>query len=108
MPGKRFLLRFAFVGVIKPGQAPNMSLVAFVTAAVDWRFASVAIRPRAALAMELAPLSHMLMNGLFFSHGLDIGCSFVEAVPRPIGCLAVDASSTPNAAGSTVCICART
>jgi hypothetical protein len=43
----RFLLRFGVTGVMKPGQTPNMSLVAFVIAAVDWRFASAAIRPRA-------------------------------------------------------------
>ncbi len=72
-PGKRFFLRlFDVAGPLEPGQAPNMSFVAFVTAAVDWRFASAAIRTRAVLATEFAPLSHMLMNGFFFNQGLDI------------------------------------
>jgi hypothetical protein len=72
-PGKRFFLRFFEVaGPLDPGQAANMSLVAFVTAAVVWRFASAAIRTRAVLATEFAPLSHMLMNGFFFNQGLDM------------------------------------
>jgi hypothetical protein len=61
-----------------------MSLVALVIAAVDCRFASAANVPRALLATELAPLSHMLMNGFFFSHGLDIDYSSMAAVPRPL------------------------
>jgi hypothetical protein len=72
-PGKRFFLRFFDVaGGLDPGQAANMSLVAFVTAAVVWRFASTAMRTRAVLATEFAPLSHMLMNGFFFNQGLDM------------------------------------
>jgi hypothetical protein len=63
---------FDVAGPLDPGQAANMSLVAFVTAAVVWRFASAAIRPRAVLATEFAPLSHMLMNGFFFNQGLDM------------------------------------
>src|SRR6476620_2536023 len=49
-----------------------MSLVALVIAVVDWRLASAAILPRAELATEFAPLSHMLMNGFFFNQGFDI------------------------------------
>ena len=72
-PGKRFRLRFFDVaGLLDPGHAANMSLVALVTAAVVWRFASAAIRARAVLATEFAPLSHMLMNGFFFNQGLDM------------------------------------
>jgi hypothetical protein len=44
-----------------------MSLVALDVAAVDCRFASAVNLPRA----ELAPLSHMLMNGFFFNQGFD-------------------------------------
>jgi hypothetical protein len=72
-PGKRFLfLRFDFAGLDEPVQAANMSSVAFVTAVRVWRFASTAIRARAELATELAPLNHMLMNGFFFNQGLDM------------------------------------
>src|SRR5947209_20086221 len=55
-----------------PDQAPSMSFVALVTAAADWRFAAAVALPRALLATRLAPLSHTLMNGFFFNHGLDI------------------------------------
>jgi hypothetical protein len=48
-----------------------MSFVALNVAAVDCRFASAAILPRAELAIELAPLSHMLMSGFFFNQGFD-------------------------------------
>jgi hypothetical protein len=65
-------LRFEDGAFVTPGQAPHISPVALEIAAVDWRFASAAILPRAVLATELAPLSHMLMNGFFFSHGFDI------------------------------------
>jgi len=72
-PGKRFFLRFFVVArPLKPGHAANMSFVAFVTAAVVWRFASAAIRTRAVLATEFAPLKHMLMSGFFFNQGLDM------------------------------------
>jgi hypothetical protein len=72
-PGKRFLfLRFDFAGVDEPVQAATMSLVAFVTAVLVWRFASTAIRARAVLATEFAPLNHMLINGFFFDQGLDM------------------------------------
>jgi len=50
-----------------------MSLVALDIAAVDCRFASAAILPRAELATELAPLCQMLMNGFFFRQGLTLG-----------------------------------
>jgi hypothetical protein len=79
-PGKRVFLRFGVAAVTKPGQAPSMSLVAFVIAAVDWRFASAAILPRAELATELAPLSHMLMNGFFFIQDW-ASIAFPAAVP---------------------------
>jgi hypothetical protein len=70
-PGKRFFfLRFDVVGLRDPVQAANMSFVAFVTAVLAWRLASTAIRARAVLATEFAPLSHMLMNGFFFNQGL--------------------------------------
>ncbi len=69
----RFRLRLGAVGfVIASVQMLNMSLAALFTAVVDWRFASAAMRPRALLATEFAPLSHMLMNGFFLSQGLDI------------------------------------
>lgn len=61
----------------------NMSLVALVIAVPDWRFASAVILPRAELAHELALLSHMLMNGFFFSQGLDIASSSLSTAPRP-------------------------
>lgn len=54
-------------------QIANMSFVACVIAVVDWRFASATTLPRAELATEFAPLSHMLMNGFFFSQGFDTG-----------------------------------
>ena len=76
-------LRLVAGGLANPAQGPSMSLVALVNAADDWRLASAAILPRALLATELAPLSHMLMNGFFFIQGLDIYCSSVAAVPRP-------------------------
>jgi hypothetical protein len=63
---------FEVAGPLKRGQPPKMSFVAFVTAAVVWRFASAAIRTRAVLATEFAPLNHMLMNGFFFNQGLDM------------------------------------
>ncbi|MEP7056545.1 MAG: hypothetical protein ABI809_02075 [Caldimonas sp.] len=66
-------LRFVVEPVIASVQAPTTSLLAFVIAAVDCRFASAATLPRAELATEFAPLSHMLMNGFFFSQGLDMG-----------------------------------
>lgn len=53
-------------------QIPNMSVVVLVIVAFDWRLVSAAILPRAVLAMELAPLSHMLISGFFFSQGLDM------------------------------------
>src|SRR4051794_8999097 len=73
-----------------PDQAPSMSLVALVTAAADWRLAAAVILPRAVLATRSAPLSHMLMNGFFFNHGLDIRellCNGRAAAG--IGCLGV-------------------
>jgi hypothetical protein len=93
--------------VVNPGQAPNMSLVAFVIAVLDWRLASAAILPRAVLAMELAPLSHMLMNGFFFIQGLDIDCSSVAAVPRPRSVVSQWIRSNPNAVESTAVTSAR-
>ena len=79
----RFLLRLGAVDpVIASVQMENMSLVALLTTAVDWRFAADAMRPRALLATEFAPLSHMLMNGFFLSQGLDIDHSFMGAVRR--------------------------
>jgi hypothetical protein len=49
--------------------------VAFImadVASVVWRLASAVARPRAAPAAALAPLSHMLSMGFFFSHGFFI------------------------------------
>jgi hypothetical protein len=69
----RLFFRFDVVAdVMAPVQRLNMSLVALVIAVVDWRLASAAILPRAELATECAPLSHMLMNGFFFNQGFDI------------------------------------
>ena len=86
--GYRFFFRFgAIAEVIAPVQRLNMSLVALEIAVVDWRLDSAAILPRAKLATEFAPLSHMLMNGFFFNQGFDIEL-LCEAVPRPsFGCL---------------------
>jgi hypothetical protein len=68
LPGHRFLFRFgAAADVMVPLHRLNMSFVALLIAVVDWRLASAAILPRA----ELAPLSHMLMNGFFFNQGFD-------------------------------------
>ena len=61
-----------------PVQKLNTSLVALATAVLDWRLASAAILPRAELATELTPLSHMLMNGFFFNHGFDIALSLTR------------------------------
>ena len=70
-PGKRFFfLRFAVARL--PVPAVNISFVAFVSAALVWRFASAVIRARAALTTEFAPPNHMLMNGFFFNQGLDM------------------------------------
>jgi len=38
-----------------------------------WRWAAALAWPRAAFNTEFAPLSHMLMNGFFASHGFFIG-----------------------------------
>ena len=75
-PLRRYRFFFLFgeaADVIAPVQRLNMSLVALDIAAVDCRFASAAILPRAELATELAPLSQMLMNGFFFRQGLTLG-----------------------------------
>ena len=66
-----------------PVRTPNRSLVAWVTAVFDWRLTAAVIRPRAELATELALLSHMLMNGFFFSQGLEIANSCLMAAPQP-------------------------
>ena len=72
LAGHRFLFRFGdAVDVVAPVHRLDMSLVALVIAVVDWRLASAAILPRAEFATELAPLSHMLMNGFFFNQGFD-------------------------------------
>ena len=65
-------MRFRAAGAAEAGRSANISLVAFVTAALDWRFTSAVMRMRAVLATEFAPLNHMLMNGFFFNHGLDM------------------------------------
>jgi hypothetical protein len=75
-------LRFGFGAANAPAQALNMSFVALVIAVVDWCLASAAILPRAELATELAPLSHMLMNGFFFNQGLDMAISSDGPIPR--------------------------
>jgi hypothetical protein len=66
------------------------SFVACVMAAFDCRFALAATCPRAVLAAEFAALSHMLMNGFFFSQGLDMMLlQLTQAWPlarrRPVG-----------------------
>ena len=72
-PGKRFFfLRLAVARLDEPVQAVNISFVAFVSAALVWRFASAVIRARAVLTTEFAPVNHMLMNGFFFNQGLDM------------------------------------
>jgi hypothetical protein len=65
-------LRFTVARLDAPVQAVNMSFVAFVSAALLCRFVSAVIRTRAVLAMEFAPVNHMLMNGFFFNQGLDM------------------------------------
>ena len=49
-----------------------MSFVAIVIALAVWRFAWLTTWPRIEPTAELKPLSHMLMNGFFFNHGLAI------------------------------------
>ena len=93
MHGYRFFLRFGVVAdVMAPVQRLNMSLVALVIAVVDWRLASAAILPRAELATELAPLSHMLMNGFFFNHGLAILISLDSEAVQAFGLMGGDAA----------------
>jgi len=56
------------------------------------------------LATRLAPLSHMLMNGFFFNHGLDTRELLLNGRAAAwIGCLGVLSfvPSTPSAARST-------
>lgn len=107
-PGKRVFLRLGGAAVTNPGQTPSMSLVAFVIAAVDWRFAWAANLPRAVLATVLAPLSHMLMNGFFFIQGLDVDCSSVAGrAAAPIGRLAVDGVASERCGGGSSGLCSR-
>ena len=72
-PYRSFRLRLFAGGGARPAvQAPKMSFVALVIAVAVWRFAWLTAWPRIEPAAALNPLSHMLMNGFFFSHGLAI------------------------------------
>ena len=58
-----------------------MVLVAFAIAVAVCRLACAVAWPRIEPAAEFAPLSHMLMNGFFFSQGLLISFApLVQAV----------------------------
>jgi hypothetical protein len=77
-------LRFRFdAGVAGSAlvQMLNKSPTALLAAVVDCRLTSAATRPRALLATEFAPLSHMLMNGFFLSQAFDMEVP-LSAVPR--------------------------
>src|SRR5688572_21560371 len=70
---RRLRVRFFVGGATRPAaQKLKTSFVAFIIAVVDWRLTCPAARPRNEPAAALAPLSHMLMNGFFFSQGLAI------------------------------------
>jgi hypothetical protein len=83
-------------------QIPNISVAALVIAAFDWRLVSAAILPRAVLAMELAPLSHTLISGFFFSQGFDMTGFLVDGrAAAYLGVLEAVGEAIPNAAGPT-------
>ena len=63
-------------------QASITSRVAFVIMLVVCRFASPIARPRSEPAAEFAPLSHMLMKGFFFNHGLVMSVLLWVAKPE--------------------------
>jgi len=69
---RRLRLLLAGGGARPAIQAPRMSFVVVVIALAVWRFAWLTAWPRIEPAAELKPLSHMLMNGFFFNHGLVI------------------------------------
>jgi hypothetical protein len=71
--GYRRLSFFERAGAAPDIHAPRTSFVALVTAVAAWRLTSPAAWPRIEPAAALAALSHMLMNGFFFNHGLAIG-----------------------------------
>lgn len=48
------------------------ALVALVTAALVWRLTCAVARARIVPTIRFAPLSHMLINGFFFSQGFDM------------------------------------
>ena len=56
--------------------------LAFVIMLVVCRFASPIARPRSEPAAEFAPLSHMLMKGFFFNHGLVMSVLLWVAKPE--------------------------
>jgi hypothetical protein len=64
-----------FVGVNNAVQKLVICFTPSVIIVAAWRFASAVIRLRAAPAMALAPLSHMLRKGFFFVHGFFIAVS---------------------------------
>lgn len=69
--GRRFFgLALADAGFVAPSIILRLSLVALVAAALAWRLTCAVAWLRIAPASRLAPLSHMLMKGFFFSQGL--------------------------------------
>src|SRR6185369_15410309 len=73
---RRRLFRGLTGGARPKLQASTKVLVACVIAEVAWRFAAAVACPRSEPAAALAPVSHTLMNGFFFSQGLAMGYSF--------------------------------
>ena len=90
---RRLRVRF-FAGVVAgPAvHASTISFVAFVIAVAAWRFACPTAWPRSEPAAALAPLSHMLMNGFFFNHGLAILISLDSEAVQAFGLMGGDAA----------------
>lgn len=67
---RRLVLALGKAGTAASNRRFKLSLVAWVHATLICRFACAAAWPRTEPAIRLAVLSHMLMNGFFFSQGL--------------------------------------
>ena len=79
-------LRFLGVGnagAVTSSKVFRLSVVALPAAALIWRLACAVAWRRANAAIRFASLSHMLINGFFFSQGFCIsGSSAVVTRPR--------------------------